>query len=183
LTPESSQETPNNAPGPDRQAGWTLLGFSLFILAIGLGISYLFIVYPWIKTHDIKRQWQATPCVIVSSSTLSEKDHSSTKTLYATDIWYRYDYEGRSYAGNQVRVIDFLTDNHKIVKKLHKRFPTGKQTICYVNPQQPAEAVLLPEPDWSPLDLIPVAFSIIGLALFLWSVQILRRKNPNAPNI
>lgn len=57
-----------------------------------------------------------------------------------------------------------------------RRYPKGKETVCYVNPADPSQAVLVRE--WSGtlwLGLLPLVFVAIGLGGVLWGIRRLRQ--------
>jgi hypothetical protein len=162
--------------GPDRSAGWILFFFSLAIAATGAGTSYLFFLRPRLVAAQASA-WIPTPCTIKQSSMVSEKDIGSAKTLYGLDIRYEYEFSDEAYTSTRVEVDDFTTTDRKGRSRVLKEYPAGAQGICYVDPDDPAEAVLVRDVGFDPLTLIPLGFLLLGSLGVLWAITIIRRTN------
>jgi hypothetical protein len=101
--------------------------------------------------------WKAVDCVVVSSSVLDlPKD-------YGIHIQYEYQFGGRQYHGTNYTVGRFTTSDYGQVERLVDAYPPGQKTTCFVNPSDPADAVLRRGSlVMAPFLLLPLLFVFIG---------------------
>jgi hypothetical protein len=160
----AGQERESPQPISDR-AGWAnsrragFLFFLVFLLAGG-GFFYGFFLRPLFKILNA-RQWPAVPCVVVSSEL---KSHSSDDgTTYSINILYRYQFQGREFKANTYHFMGGSSSGYRGKAEIVARHPPGTETVCYVNPNDPTDAVL--ERGFTPemwLGLIPLVFVLVG---------------------
>ena len=62
---------------------------------------------------------------------------------YRFRVRYRYEIDGRMHISNRLREIVGTTRQWAKVAALKERFPVAASVICFVNPADPGEAVLL----------------------------------------
>jgi hypothetical protein len=88
--------------------------------------------------------WQLTPCEILESNIISSTVHGEASvTTYRTDILYRYHVAGVSYRSNRFSLTEGGTMSGDSRERFVKdQYPAGTETTCYVNPADPADAVL-----------------------------------------
>jgi hypothetical protein len=109
-----------------------------FIL-VGLGIFYGLTLHPAWKIMEA-RHWRELPCVVDSSQVVVHSgDDGST---YSVEVVYRYFYDGREYTSNRYDFSVGSTGARKGKEAIVARHPAGTETRCFVNPDQPTEAVL-----------------------------------------
>jgi hypothetical protein len=112
--------------------------------------------------------WTPVPCEIVSSTltdfTVSGEVHF---TAYRPDVLFRYRVGGVRYHSNAFNFTDFGTPYEGGKRELIGRFPAGSTATCYVDPADPADAVLTR--DLRPtllFGLLPVAMIALGVFAF-----------------
>ncbi len=177
MKPTSNDKSLAQRVKKQRRSGTVgaLLFFSVFFL-IGAAGTWFLLVNPWIKSGKA-RQWHEVECEIVSSQL---KRHTGKSSTYKIDIHFRYDYEGRSYRSESYNFTRFASSSYEWKREIVDTHPAGRWTTALVNPSNPAEAVIDPSltPDaW--FGLIPLTFSIVGLAGIIWSLakrRALRRR-------
>jgi hypothetical protein len=165
-TPEAVTDAPATPPVWGRWAAG--LFFSVFFL-VGAGTFYSFGLKPALKTLDA-RQWPATPCVVVSSQVKSYSD--SDGTTYSVDILYRYEVNGREYRSNRRTFFGGSSSGYEGKAKIVALFPPGTKAVCFVNPNDPTDAVL--ERGFEPtmlLGLLPLIFLAVGAGGLIWVFQ------------
>ncbi|MBM3860079.1 MAG: DUF3592 domain-containing protein [Verrucomicrobia bacterium] len=150
-----------------RQMGRTglLLFFSVFLLA-GLAATWFLLIRPIARVYEA-RQWPATPCVVVSSQVRSHSD--SDGTTYSVHIVYRYTVNRRDYQSDRYDFMGGSSSGRKGKQAIVRRYPPGKEAVCYVNPRDPSDAVL--EPRFTPMMLVglfPLLFVGVGVGGLLW---------------
>ena len=117
--------------------------------------------------------WVETPCTVIASEL---KEHPPVPApepgalpgpTYRTHILYRYEFRGGTYQSDRY---DFVTmsSNTNVAKRrgIVKNYAPGKPSICFVNPANPAEAVLEPRMDLR--DVVGVVPDSVRLAWPLW---------------
>ncbi|MEN3941029.1 DUF3592 domain-containing protein [Prosthecobacter sp. SYSU 5D2] len=159
-----------------------LIPFGLvFLLAgLGVGIFYFSILSRWYEA----RGWVEVPCVIESSD-LQERvstDSDGTSTTYEVEAAYRYEYNGRTYKGDEVSLslgADSFGDHHqRVFSILDEHRASGRPFRCYVNPDLPEESVIFREARWTILlfmSLFPLVFPLVGGLVSLFGLIGLRQ--------
>lgn len=134
------------------------LYLSVFFL-VGLALSCL-ITSSFYATYEPYFR-DETPCRIVSSQIIKPRKNSSEKEL---KIEYSYSYKSKSYNCDKLavsRIYEYEFEDYL------KKYPQGRKTKCYVNPEHPNKALLEREIDWSLLgfEIIPLVFIIASAVL------------------
>ena len=110
----------------------------IFFLA-GMGIFLGLTVRPVLK-WQAAQGWRDVPCTIVSSQVGAHT--SSDGTTYSIDITYRYEWQGRNYTSSRYSFLGGSSSGHSGKKAVVRKYPEGSTRTCYVNPDDPSEAVL-----------------------------------------
>ena len=130
----------------------------LFIL-VGLGITPL-LMKPLVQAVQ-SRSWIETPCTILSSSVATHRgDEDST---YSVQIRFAYSIDGKKYVSDRYKFMSGSSSGRVAKDAIVKSLPRGKQTVCYVNPANHEEAVMVRGLTWEMLSvLIPLLFVLVG---------------------
>lgn len=86
------------------------------------------------------QQWVETPCQVVESSV--ERHHSDDGSTYSVHIVYTYAYDQREYTGSRYDFFSGSSSGQASKQAIVDRYPPGSSAVCYVDPNQPEEAVL-----------------------------------------
>lgn len=141
----------------------------LFFLLMGAAMLYFFTLRPLFRGMAA-RQWVETPCRIVSS-TVKEISGSDSIT-YRPEIVFSYEVAGRRYQSSRYQLIEFSSSGRKAKAEVVARYPRGKTAVCYVNPKDPADAVLDRDPIPSGLwALFPLPFAAVGAVGLVWALR------------
>jgi hypothetical protein len=135
------------------------LFFGVFALVGGMG-TYLFGKSAWnsVQPHF----WQRTPCTIVESQAAGAALERTSKDGAAFTLRYSYDVGGKEYTSGMVRT-DGLNREGWNTANLLSKYRKGDKTTCWVDPGNPAVAVLERESPWLALvPLFPFVFFAIG---------------------
>lgn len=141
--------------------GRVFLGFffGLFLL-LGGAFEYSFFLKPLARIVSA-RDWPSTTCEIISSSVHESRgDDGST---YRVNVTYRYDVDGRAYVGDRYKFITASSSGYGGKAAIVAALRPGTRTGCYVNPGNPADAVIergFTADMW--FALIPMVFVIVG---------------------
>lgn len=141
--------------------------FAVFLLA-GAGFS-LFFVRPAVQVLKA-RSWQATPCTVLTSQVRSHSGEDST--TYSVDVSYTYSVGGRAYRSNRYQFLGGSSGGYAGKERIVRRLPPLTRTTCYVNPEEPSEAVM--NRDFSAeyaIGLVPLLFVAVGLGGIIFSLR------------
>lgn len=114
-----------------------------------------------------QRSWKSTPCTIIAGDVQDLGGDSP----YAFAVSYRYDYGGKPYSGSTYKRDASSFASYSDARDLVGKYPAGADAICYVNPQNPAEAVLCRDSLFiGVVILLPLIFVAIGAGgvYFVW---------------
>ena len=170
-----------------------LLLFALPFAAIGVGMGIW--LGSTVVTHLGMRGWEEVPARIVRTELQASK--GSKSTTYRVTAEYVYQYGGREYRGTSVALYggpdnigSFHQDAHRELSKYQR---TRRLFHCYVNPRQPAEAILYRNLRWEMVafqSLFVLAFGGVGFGILVAGVlgyrkakveQALAAEHPGAP--
>lgn len=138
-----------------------LVAFFLVFALFGLGFGVPFFLLPAMEAWG-SRDWVEVPATVESSEVgVHSSDDGST---YSVDILYRYRYDGRDYRSGRYDFLTGSSSGYDSKAEIVARYPAGTETRAYVNPDDPASAVLSREfrGDWL-FVLVPLIFTVVGL--------------------
>jgi hypothetical protein len=137
-----------------------LLAFALPFALVGVlcGVGVAFDLWTW----QAAQRWVETPAQVLESE-LKTHDGDDSDT-YSVVARYRYEFQGKPYEGDRVTLHqesdsgDYNRDRATALEGIRK---AGGKTVCYVNPRDPARAMLY-------RDLRPglVAIKLLAALLF-----------------
>lgn len=168
-----------------------LVLFALPFAAVGVGVvGYAcFLAFQSLAASN----WVEVPATI--NTAILNVNRGDDSTTYSVSATYTYSYEGQSYSGDRVSFDDSgdnLGSYHEDIYAILKD-KRGQVYRCYVDPDDPWEAVLFPElriVKFMFLLLFGLVFGAVGFGLLgagLWSVrrekenEALAVQNPDAP--
>ena len=140
-----------------------LLGFGLFMV-IGWLTSDDMVLKPW-RSWWAARSWNEVRCTIVSSEVATTQG-KGIETWYVADLAYTYVADGRVRRGTRYGFEPTIQS-----KDLVALYPEGKVTSCWVNPENPDEAVLNRDVSIGSMliiSLFPLLFFIAGVGGIIW---------------
>jgi hypothetical protein len=146
-------------------------GVPLFFFVIGSFFCWGLITNG-IETYRI-HSWPEVECRIVTSKLTTQKDEDGEEE-YCFEVIYKYTFGGQEYESN---TLDRHGDDDKSIyaddehpRKLLRKYSTGKTVRCFVNPEEPGNAVLeRSKVDYVFLAFLPIAliFTLIGLVYLM----------------
>ena len=123
--------------------------------------------------HSMKN-WQQVPAKIISAE-LKEK-HSDKSTTFYIDVLYQYLFSGVPYEGSKVNISgggESGSHYPDLFKKLDDCKNSGKNYRCFVNPNNPGQAILnnkLRTVDYAIFPAVAILFSGVGIGLIIFGV-------------
>ncbi len=156
----------------------------LFFAFIGLAGFWAVTVEP-LRLVSASSAWVETPCEIVASEVIVER--GSKNTHYRIGVLYRYEWPPASGQIFESGRHDFADGSGGYglgdVEAAVAQLPPGLRTVCYVDPADPASAVLVREaPGSAWLGFIMLLFPAFGVVFIVIAIRGARaEKLKNAP--
>jgi hypothetical protein len=177
---DRSSITAPSPTGPISERAVNSTGARIGILVFGIffivGASIMvFWTIPIERKMLASSHWRATRCKILSSRVRSHD--SDDGTTYSVDILYTYKVNGASYTSDCYSFVGGSSSGSAGKVTVVQQYRTNRPATCYVNPDNPAEAVL--KPGWSAeglLPLIPAVFLLVGAGGLIGIYKYRRRK-------
>lgn len=148
------------------QGSGCLVLFGLVFALIG-GVAFWFLFVRPLSRFVAAQSWQETPAVIAESQVLESSDSDST--TYKADVHFTYTFEGREYRSNRYNFLDAYSSGREGKEEIVAYYSPGLHTVCWVNPEDPSEAVL--KRDFSLtylIGLFPLLFLLVGVGI-MWA--------------
>jgi hypothetical protein len=137
------------------------IGVSLFFLVFAaMGSFFMYLIGAEVLKIAQTYTWPQTPCVIQTSE---DADSGDDEDPYAFTVTYTYDYEGQTHTSSAFRRDIKNFSDFADVQTFLNRYPPGAESNCYVNPDDPDEAILQRSSLWFALfAMIPAVFMLVG---------------------
>lgn len=159
----------SGATSPGCMAGF----FAVFLLA-GLGFLMFFLV-PAVKVVQAL-SWEPVPCTILESGVASHSD--SDGTTYSVEIRYSYEVEWVEYTSDRYEFLGGSSSGYEGKAEVVERYPPGSRATCWVDPEDPTEAVLYRGFTWPYLfALLPLVFVAVGGGGMVFALRSGRRRS------
>ena len=143
--------------------------FGLVFFLVGAAVGYFMFVRPLVKGIAAGR-WPQVPCEIIHSAIGSKSDSDGTQ--YTLDIHYRYSVRGRQMESRRYSFESGSSNVRGWREEIVRRNPVGTQTLCYVNPDDPKDAVIstsLGGDRW--FAFIPIIFTLAGAGIMVAGIR------------
>jgi hypothetical protein len=141
--------------------------FGIFAVA-GLGVTFG-VVIPGAMRYFAAQSWVETPATVIWSRV---KSHSGESTTYSADLFYRYQFEGRTYCSNGYKLMSGSSSGRDKKQEIVNAHPPKSALTCYVNPHKPWQAVV--DRDFGSgilFALFPLPFLGIGIGGMVWAMK------------
>jgi hypothetical protein len=163
---KSSSARPLSERAKQTGGGTALRIAGIFFALIGGLFTYLMWLRPWLDTRA-STNWIEKPCVIRSSGLKTHSGGDGGPT-YSIDITYAYVIDGEEFIGTRYDFTNSTSSSRGWRKRVVDAYPPGRKTVCYVNPDDPLDSVLLREMSsdaW--FGLLGGVFVLVGVGLFI----------------
>lgn len=142
--------------------GCFLMFFFCLFLVAGSGVAYFAALKPWL---DVSRSqsWAETPCVIITSEI--SVSTSKGKSSYYPKVKFSYSVDELEFFGERFWFGGGKSSDRVSLENVMKPYQAGGEAVCFVNPSDPNESILLRESApglWIAL-LVGSIFSAVGL--------------------
>ncbi len=178
--PAASPLSPTaSGSGSDKLALGCAIPFGLVFSAIGF-LAFWFTTLSPLLQQFASRSWVEAPCEILSSELVVNRD--SDGATFRVAIRYRYTWQGESFESERY---DFSTGSTNIgvdrMRAAVAAHPPGLHTVCFVDPADPASAVLSRDaPGLWWLGALTLLFPAFGLGFIFVAWRSTREKKRSA---
>ena len=159
-----------------------LIFFGMPFFGAGAAMLWFLFFSPLLQTYE-SESWIETDCQILSSSLKSSR--SDDGYTYRPQIKYKYHFDNQSYESSRLDFAgDMSSSDRKGENKYVEKYPAGSTQKCFVNPENPSEAVLVKDWGrgmfkWIILPFGGVFFCVgLGIMLFGASPWLFKKKAP-----
>lgn len=94
-------------------------------------------------------RWQPVEGTVLSADTTTEFDSmvvpdtfSEIVQMHQPIVRYQYEYEGRPYTSCRYSLLEMSSSDAEDARAIARRYPPGREVTVWVNPREPAQAVL-----------------------------------------
>ncbi len=131
-----------------------------FLLFLGMGLLFTWLIGHFLIQSFSAYQWKPASATIVSSSVGESK---SSDSPYFAEVKFRYEWLGESHVSDQLSLTRQTYSSYDKAQSSVAALPPGLVRTCYVNPEDPGEAVLERADFWVGLFiLLPLVFVVVG---------------------
>ena len=164
--------TPSSEKKPSAVAAAVLIAFPGIFFLFGMGFLIPFFVWPALRVVDAQ-SWTELRCEIVSSEVRTHPGEDSA--TYSIDTLFRYEIDGREYRSNRYQFMSGSSSGYESKARIVQGLPPGSTTTCFVDPDDPHEAVIERGLTGDYLfGIAPLIFTLIGVGGLVLAVIVLR---------
>ena len=136
VAPGLRSEVPEPAAESFLNTGtWICGGLALF----GIGLAAAMFLPPAAQVWAA-RSWAEVPCEILHAAVRSHP--GDDQATFSVEVLFLYSWEGRELKSSRYGFTGGSTSDEKKKSAIVDRLSSGTQTVCYVDPNDPFEAVL-----------------------------------------
>jgi hypothetical protein len=116
--------------------------FCALFFTIGVAIQAFFI--PTVLRGRAAQSWPAEPCVISHARVATHTSSGShgSHTTYSVEVLYHYHHDGKRYGSSRYAISNSSSGDYNSASQQADNLRRQRNTECYVNPLDPADAVL-----------------------------------------
>lgn len=154
---------------------------AILFTAISMLAGYFMGLKPIFKARQAKK-WVKTDCIVESEEWKTGVEYIEGRPQNVTRlvVWYSYEYGGEKYVSSRYSSTGKTgTLGLGFGGTLRKTRPRGTKAVCYVNPYNPAEAVLSREVSTEGIfwGLVLLSFVVLGTIVTLNVLRRMRLSN------
>jgi len=155
-----------------------LVASLVFLAFFGMGTFFEVMVVREFMKKIARRSWPSASCKIVASDV---EHKASDEQAYVFVVSYEYQFNSQEFTSTVYKKDYEGSDEYHKAYKLVERYPAGREAVCYVNPENPGEAVLKRGSLlFGFVIFFPLIFVLVG-ASGLYAIWIWRDKHKGRP--
>jgi hypothetical protein len=145
---------------------------SWYLTAVGLALCLVSGLFLWLMSRSFLRaremnNWPQIPCLILRSEVAEHRIGETVAPDYRFSVLYRYEFHGKDYESDRWGLRGSMPRSERDpVQDLVALYPVGSVQTCWVNPKNPAMAVLKTDSRAAGYSLwFPALFFLGGLGM------------------
>lgn len=144
-------------------------------LLIGGCASYAACIRP-LSEYIECQSWVETPAVVRVSHVQSHR--GKKETHHSLIFSYAYTWQGRQFESKKYDCFADQLDNYSHLRQIVRENPPGTGILCYVNPEEPSQAVAKKNFSFAilPMMLFVHIFPVVGIVLLTFGIRKYRQK-------
>lgn len=95
----------------------------------------------WQRAEET-RSWPPVPCTILSSQIKAEQPTPNSPVKHRVIVRYAYKVKGQPFTSERILRVDGPKSSRDDAEELREQFAPNSKTTCFVNPADPAFAIL-----------------------------------------
>jgi hypothetical protein len=151
------------SPAGAKTGSGCLIVCALPVAAIGVGMGLW--LFSSLIAHGRMQRWQETPARIVWAK-LESHSGSEGGTTYEATAEYTYQYAGKQYTARRIGILgggdNIGSYQEDVYRQLSEHQKSGRPFPCYVNPDDPTEAILFRDLRWGMIGFQAVFAAVFG---------------------
>ena len=141
----------------------------------GFGLVFMFVIGNQAVDEVKTYQWEKVPCEIDQCEISANR--SRDENPFQLQVQYKYSYNGQVRSSNRYTLQEHWSDDYEKLALKRKAMLSQRMTDCFVDPENPGNAVLKREGVLTSLMILfPLIFVIIGGAIAWGGIISLRKK-------
>lgn len=150
---------------------------SWYLTAVGLALCLISGLFLWLMGRSFLRaremmQWPQVPCLMLRAEVAERRIAPNVAPDYRISVLYRYEFAGNDYESERWGLRGSMPRSERqAVEALILQYPAGSRQTCWVNPRDPAMAVLKPDSRAAGYSLwFPALFFLggVGMVVGAW---------------
>lgn len=130
----------NETSNPHRRSGLLLL---LGLAVMLMGIAFCALLWRGYQRASAFDSWQERPAVVLASWIEALPQPGSEPPRFRFRVRYEYEIDGQKHISTNLKEIVGNTRQRSKVEALEKRYLVAATAVCFVNPEDPTDALLL----------------------------------------
>lgn len=173
-------QAPLSQPSRKGDSTGCVVVFLLPFLIGGLA-GFYFLTWRPLARVLAARSWTEESCIVLESR-VAESSDSDGGSTYKPEIVYSYSVGGVVRQSERYEFADVYSSGYEGKAEIVARYPPGLRTVCYINPEDPGEAVLNRGLSLVYLlGLFPLLFAAAGAGGIALSLRARSRRRTAAP--
>ena len=116
------------------------VGMGTILIIVGsVFVSYLWGSYQRATVMD---SWVETTCTITSLNVDDSEVNQRGMPKYILEVEYEFEFAGETHVGDRIKRLPTEASDPRKLKSKIEEYAVDTTTVCYVNPEEPKEAVL-----------------------------------------
>ena len=146
---KTTQTSSGNQPATLGSSKSGALAARLWTVALGLMLAAAGAATCWFLWAAYQKacetdHWVRTPCEVTGTHVDDSKFTQHGMVKFTLLVSYRYEFDGETRVSDKIKRLPVTSSSTKKIDKLIRKYPTGMQTTCLVNPDDPDDAILKP---------------------------------------